>query len=312
MSNPELSIIAPMYNEEDVIDIFFKEVQSQLAKHPIDYEIICINDGSKDNTYGKLKEYSANDSRIKVINFSRNFGKEQALTAGIDYALGEAAIPIDCDLQDPPELMLEMYAKWKEGFDVVLAKRVDRKSDGFVKRTTSSLFYKIIHKISDVEIPENVGDFRLIDRKVIDVLKTYRERSRFMKGIFASVGFNQVTIEYTRPSRAAGTTSWNYFNLYKLAIDGVISFTSMPLKIWSYVGATTAIGSFFYGIYLIIKTLVFGVDLPGYASMMVVFLVMSGLILLSLGVIGEYLSRIFTEVKKRPVYIVMETLGFDE
>lgn len=312
INEPELSFIVPMYNEVEVIDVFFKEIQFHLSSIDADYEIICINDGSTDNTSDKLREYSAKDSRIKVINFSRNFGKEQALTAGLDYATGMAAIPMDCDLQDPPEIIKTMYDKWKEGFDVVLAKRVDRTSDSILKRTTSSLFYKIMQKISDINIPENVGDFRLIDRKVIDVIKTYREHTRFMKGIFASVGFKETTIEYARPIRAAGKTRWNYNKLYKLALEGIISFTSMPLKIWSYVGAITAMVSFSYGIYLVIKTLIFGIDVPGYASMMVVLLAMSGLILLSLGVIGEYLSRIFIEVKNRPIYIIKDTVGFDK
>ena len=258
-----------------------------------------------------LKEQSHRDSRVKVINLSRNFGKEHALSAGIDFAAGQAGIPIDCDLQDPPELIINMYEKWKEGFDVVLAKRVDRSSDGIVKRWTSAIFYNLIDKVSDVTIPKNVGDFRLIDRKVIDVLKTYPERTRFMKGIFASVGFKQTIIEYKRPHRAAGTTSWNYLMLYKLAIEGIVSFTSIPLKIWSYVGATVSILSFMYGFFLIIKTVFLGVDVPGYASTMIVVLIMSGLILLSLGVIGEYLSRIFIEIKQRPTYIVMDKIGFD-
>ena len=204
-----------------------------------------------------------------------------------------------------------MIEKWQEGYQVVLAKRIDRSSDSLIKRWTSALFYKLIDNISDIHIPANIGDFRLLDKVVLDVVKTYRERSRFMKGIFASLGFKEVTIEYIRPLRAAGETKWNYWQLYKLAIEGIISFTSLPLKVWSYIGASVAIGGFVYGIYLIIKTMVFGVDSPGYASLMVVLLFMSGLILLCLGVIGEYLSRIFIEVKARPLYIVMETVGFE-
>ncbi|MFT5249450.1 MAG: glycosyltransferase involved in cell wall biosynthesis [bacterium] len=308
----EISLIAPMFNEEEVIDVFFDTVNSYLEPAGIVYEIICVNDGSNDNTMLKLREHAKKNSRIKVVNLSRNFGKEVALTAGIDHAQGKAAVPIDCDLQDPPELVVEMYNKWKEGYDVVLGKRIDRSSDSLIKRFTSSLFYKIIDKISDVHIPENVGDFRLIDRKVINALKNFPERSRFMKGIFASLGFKEYTLEFVRPERIAGTTKWNYIKLYKLALEGIISFTSFPLKIWSYIGATAALGGFVYGGYLITKTLISGVDTPGYASLMVVVLFMSGLILLCLGVIGEYLARIFTEVKQRPIYIVMETIGLDE
>jgi glycosyltransferase involved in cell wall biosynthesis len=246
------------------------------------------------------------------VNLSRNYGKETALTAGLDHANGDAAIPIDCDLQDPIEVVPELIARWESGFDVVLAKRIDRTSDSLMKRITSKMFYKLIDKISDVNIPANVGDFRLMDKKVLDVLGQYRERSRFMKGIFASLGFKESVVEYVRAPRAAGTTKWNYWTLYKLALDGIISFTSLPLKIWSYIGATVAIGAFLYGAYLVIRTLFLGVDTPGYASLMVVLLFMSGLILLCLGVIGEYLARIFIETKCRPIYIVMDKIGFDE
>jgi len=310
--NPEISLVAPMYNEEEVVDVFFAEVERCLVNTNISYEIICVNDGSNDKTLLKLKAHADLDKRIKIVNLSRNFGKEIALTAGIDHATGDAAIPIDCDLQDPPKLIVDMHRKWKEGYDVVLAKRIDRSSDSIIKRITSSLFYTLIDKISDIHIPSNVGDFRLIDRKVINVLKNFPERSRFMKGLFASLGFKEFVLEYTRPERAAGTTKWNYIKLYRLALEGIISFTSFPLKIWSYIGALSALGAFLYGGYLIAKTIILGVDTPGYASLMVVVLFMSGLILLCLGVIGEYLARIFTEVKQRPIYIVMDTVGFEE
>jgi len=243
-TNVEISLIAPMYNEEEVIELFFNEVDKHLSHANISYEIVCINDGSSDNTLALLKKIAEHNNKIKVIDLSRNFGKEVALNAGIDYATGQAAIPIDCDLQDSPELITEMYKKWKEGFEVVLAKRVDRRSDSFIKRLTSSIFYKCIGKMSDIPIPENIGDFRLIDRKVITALKQYPERSRFMKGLFASLGFRETIVEYTRPERIAGTTKWNYFNLYKLALEGFISFTSFPLKIWSYIGSLTAVSAF--------------------------------------------------------------------
>ena len=306
-----VSLIVPMYNEEEVIGVFFSTIKSTLKNVDLDYEIVCVNDGSKDTTLTILRAHAERDRRIKIVALSRNYGKELALTAGLDFATGDAVIPIDCDLQDPPSVILEMIKKWQEGYQVVLAKRIDRSSDSLVKRWTSVLFYKLIDNLSDIHIPANVGDFRLLDKDALDVVKTYRERSRFMKGLFASLGFKEITIEYIRPPRAAGETKWNYWKLYKLAIEGIISFTSLPLKIWSYIGASVAIGGFVYGIYLIIKTMVFGVDSPGYASLMVVLLFMSGLILLCLGVIGEYLSRIFIEVKARPLYIVMETVGFE-
>jgi glycosyltransferase involved in cell wall biosynthesis len=231
------------------------------------------------------------------------------LSAGFNYATGEVSIPIDCDLQDPPEVILGMYRKWQEGFDVVLAKRIDRSSDSKLKRVTSSIFYKLIGRLSDIEMPENVGDFRLLDKKVVAVLKKYPERSRFMKGILASLGFRQAIVEYVRPRRAAGETKWNYLSLYRLALEGVVSFTSFPLKIWSYIGAAIAMLSFIYGLFMLLKTLIYGVDVPGYASLMVTLLFVSGLILISLGMIGEYLARIFVEVKQRPIYIVMEEIN---
>lgn len=306
----EISIIAPMYNEAAVIDRFFEQIQYYLAQITQSYEIICVNDGSTDQTWQKLVTYNQQDSRIKLINLSRNFGKEAALTAGIDHSTGQSVIPIDCDLQDPPELIIEMYQKWQEGFDVVLAKRIDRQSDSFIKRLTSKIFYSTMERVSDIDIPNDVGDFRLLDRKVINCLKQFQEKNRFMKGIFASLGFTTCTVEYTRPERVAGETKWNYLSLYRLAIDGIVSFSSFPLKLWSYIGASISLMAFLYGFFIMIKTLILGVDVPGYASLMVVILFMSGLILLCLGMIGEYLARVFIEVKDRPVYLVMEKKGF--
>lgn len=308
---PTISLIAPMFNEEEVVDLFFDAIKNVFSELDAKYEIVCVNDGSSDSTMSKLELAAKADERIKVVNLSRNYGKEAALTAGLDYCTGDAAIPIDCDLQDPPELIGDMISEWQYGADMVLAKRVDRKADSKVKRITSEMFYSIIDKISDISIPNNVGDFRLLDRRVVDALKTYRERTRFMKGLFASLGFNQVTIEYSRPERVAGTTKWNYIQLYKLAIEGIISFTSLPLKIWSYIGGAISMLTFIYGIYLIIKTLLYGIDTPGYASLMVVTLFIGGLILMCLGIIGEYLSRIFIEVKQRPLYLVRDTKNFE-
>ena len=306
-----LSLVVPMYNEEAVIGLFFERIIPCLEQITVNFEVICVNDGSSDKTWEQLQIHAAQDDRIKLLGLSRNFGKEAALCAGLDFSTGQAVVPIDCDLQDPPELIGEMYKKWQEGAHVVLARRADRSSDSFMKRWTSRQFYSIMQLLSDINIPVNVGDFRLIDRRVVDCLKRYPERNRFNKGLFASLGFKEAVVEYTRPERARGVTKWNYFGLYKLAVDGIVSFTSFPLKLWSYIGAAVAMYAFVYGGYLIIKTLMFGVDTPGYASLMVVVLFMSGLILLSLGIIGEYLARIFIEVKHRPLYIVMEKYGFD-
>lgn len=308
--NKLISIVAPMYNEGEVLDIFFSELEKCFVSINYDYEVICVNDGSNDNTYDLLKSKLYENNAIKVINLSRNYGKEIALTAGIDYATGHAIIPIDCDLQDPVNIIPKLIEKWEQGYDIVLAKRIDRSSDSFAKRHTSKIFYKLIDKISDVKIPSDVGDFRLMDKKAVEALRGFRERSRFMKGIMASLGFKQTIVEYKRAPRIAGKTKWNYWKLYSLALEGIISFTSLPLKIWSYIGAFVAFGAFFYGAFLIIKTLIFGIDTPGYASLMVVLLFMTGLILLCLGVIGEYLARIFIESKDRPLYIIDEKIGF--
>lgn len=310
MDVPDLSLVVPMYNEEASCAGFFEAVLPILNSIGCSFEIICVNDGSKDETLGALKRARNADSRIKIVNLSRNFGKEAAMTAGIDIASGKAVVPMDADLQDPPELLLEMYARWRSGAQVVLAKRVDRSSDSALKRITSSWFYDIFALLTNAAIPKDVGDFRLMDRVVVNALKSLPERSRFMKGLFAWVGYRQETIEYTRPLRAAGTTKFNYIRLWNFALDGIFSFSAVPLKIWSYFGALVSVSAILFMIYLIAKTLVTGVDTPGYASLLSIMLFLNGMVLLSLGAIGEYLSRIFVEVKQRPVYLINELDGF--
>lgn len=312
MEKPEISLVVPMYNEEDVIGIFIEKIRSALDGIIPKYEIVFINDGSNDSTWEIIRKYANEDDRIKGICLSRNFGKEAALSAGIDYAIGRSVIPIDCDLQDPPELIIDMYHKWKEGYQVVLARRADRSSDSFFKRFTSKQFYRIIDKMSDIRIPHNVGDFRLLDRAVIEVLKKFPEKKRFMKGLFASLGFKEYTLEYKRPVRAAGKTKWNYIKLCSLAIEGLVSFTTFPLKLWSYLGITISSLSFGYGLYLSFRTIFLGRVVPGYASMVVLLLFLNGLVLINLGIIGEYLSRVFYEVKNRPLYIVMDEVGISD
>ena len=308
----KLSIVTPMFNESESISAFIETMKEALSKLTENFEIVCINDGSRDSTLQELKQEHRKDIRIKIVSFSRNFGKEVALTAGLNYASGDAVIPMDCDLQDPPELIGQMIEKWQEGYDVVLGKRVDRSSDGAFKRQSASWFYKLLGSLSDIKIPENVGDFRLMDKRVVDQLKLYPERNRFMKGIFASLGFKQYEMDYVRPKRHAGETKFNLLKLYKLAIEGVVSFSSLPLKIWSYLGFMISLGSMFYGIVLIFKTLFWGIDVPGYASLMVTNLIMSGIMLMGIGIVGEYIARIFIEVKARPLYIISETLGFSD
>ena len=307
----EISIVVPLYNEEENIDYLFTRLLSVLDKLETSYEIVCVNDGSKDNTLKQLIDHHHQNPVIKVINLSRNFGKEIALTAGIDYANGAAIIPIDADLQDPPELIEELVAKWREGYDVVYATRRSRQGETWLKRFTADAFYKTIGKMTSIPIPANTGDFRLLDRKVVEALKQIPERTRFMKGLFAWVGYKQTSVMFDREPRAAGATTWNYWKLWNFAIDGITSFSFVPLKIWSYIGLLISFISLLYACFLVIRTLILGIDVPGYASLMVAVLFFGGIQLITLGVIGEYLGRVYEEVKGRPLYFVRESYGFE-
>ena len=304
MNNPTISIIAPCYNEEETIEPFLRRIEEILTQINEPYEIVFINDGSRDNTLNVLLNAKQNFKNIRIINFSRNFGKEAALTAGLDKARGEAAIPIDVDLQDPPKLIKDLVAKWREGYEVVLAKRADRTSDSFAKRVSADLFYKLNGKISNVDIPNNVGDFRLMSKRVVEALKQLPENQRFMKGLFAWVGFKTVAIEYVREKREAGQSSFNGWKLWNFALDGITSFSTLPLRIWLYIGALVSFLSFLYGSFIILKTLIFGVDLPGYASLAVIMLFLGGIQLIGIGILGEYIGRIYSESKRRPSYII--------
>jgi glycosyltransferase involved in cell wall biosynthesis len=305
----ELSIVVPMWNESAVLDRFFARLLPVLEDITPRWEILCVDDGSTDDTFARLKAHRAREPRIRLIRLSRNFGKESALSAGLDFAAGAAVIPMDVDLQDPPELIPDLVAKWREGYDVVLARRVSREGEGWLKRATAHGFYRLIGRLGNVEIPENVGDFRLMDRRVIEALAALPERSRFMKGVFAWLGFRQAVIDYAREPRAAGTVKQNWARLFSLAVDGIVSFSAVPLKIWSYIGFGIAAFAGLFGLYIIGRTLIYGTDVPGYASLMVVVLFLNGLVLIGLGVIGEYLARIFTEVKRRPVYVISDHAG---
>ncbi|XHU96899.1 MAG: glycosyltransferase family 2 protein [cyanobacterium endosymbiont of Rhopalodia gibba] len=309
MDSMEISVVVPLYNEAPNIDQLFKRLLSVLDRLNLTYEIICIDDGSRDNTLTNLIDYHQRYPEIKVIELSRNFGKEIALTAGLDYARGKAVIPIDGDLQDPPELIGELIAKWREGYDVVYAKRRSRQGESWLKRFTADMFYRVISKMSRVPIPRNTGDFRLLDQRVVMAVKKIPERTRFMKGLFAWVGYKETAIFYDRPPRYQGQTKWNYWKLWNFAIDGITSFSMVPLKVWSYVGVLLSLFAFFYGLFLIVWTLVSGVDVPGYPSLMVTVLFLGGIQLISLGVIGEYLGRVYEEVKERPLYLVRDCYG---
>jgi glycosyltransferase involved in cell wall biosynthesis len=306
-----ISLIVPFFNEEKGVFPFVEEVMStfEVLASQYDIEIICVNDGSTDKTFDILKEARKIYSCIRIIDFSRNFGKEAAITAGLDYSTGDAAVPIDSDLQHPPKLVLDMIEKWESGFEVVLARRIDRSTDSPIQKVTARAFYEVSRHISHVEIPSDVGDFRLMDRKVVEAVKSLRENCRFMKGIFAWVGFRTTTVDYRVDVRKHGKSSFNTWKLWNFALEGITSFSTVPLRIWSYIGGVISLLSFFYALYLIVTTLVFGVDTPGYASLMVVVLFSAGVQLIGIGVLGEYLGRVFSEVKGRPAYIVREVIS---
>lgn len=305
----ELSIVIPMHNESEVLNILFTRLKFCLEQVTTNYEIVCVDDGSRDNTAALIRDYHRKDPRVKLVQLSRNFGKEAALTAGIDYAVGRGVIPLDADLQDPPELISAMVEKWREGYKMVLATRRNRPGDSWLKRKTAEWFYAIINSLSSVKIPANTGDFRLLDRQVVEAVKHLPERTRFMKGIFAFSGFSTTTVYFDREARAGGNTSWNYWNLWNFALEGIFSFTTSPLHIWTYIGAFISFSSFIYMMVIILRTLVLGITVPGYASLMVAVLFMGGMQLLSIGIIGEYIGRIYSETKQRPIYLVEETTG---
>ena len=308
---PLVSIISPFYNEGLGVLKFKEAITNVLNSLPeYDFEIICIDDGSTDNTLSKLIAVAHHDHRFRIIELSRNFGKEAAMTAGIDEAKGNCIIPIDADLQDPPALIGKMLIEWQQGYEVVLAKRIDRSTDSFAKRKTAQLFYRLHNVVSNLQIPEDVGDFRLMDRVVVDALKKLPERQRFMKGLFAWVGFKSVTVEYVRNARSTGTTKFSGWRLWNFAIEGITSFSLVPLKVWTYIGLFGSLFAIFYATFIIIRTWIFGIDLPGYASLLVVMLFFGSLQLMSLGIIGEYIGRIYFESKQRPIYLIKKQHQF--
>jgi glycosyltransferase involved in cell wall biosynthesis len=268
------------------------------------FELVFVNDGSRDNTFARLFDRGRGDRRIRIVNLSRNFGKEAALTAGIDHAKGDILIPMDIDLQDPPDLIQPFIARWREGYDIVYGVRSARLTDTRAKRMSAGWFYRVFNSMSPVRIPPNVGDFRLVDRRAVEILRQLPERNRFMKGLFAWVGFNSIGVPYERPQRAAGTTKFNFWRLWNFALDGVVSFSTAPLRAWFYVGVVIATIAVFYALFIVTRVLILGIDTPGYASLLIAVLLMGAIQLLSLGIIGEYLGRLFLEVKGRPIYVV--------
>jgi glycosyltransferase involved in cell wall biosynthesis len=307
---PVLSVVVPCYNESDNVDTLFERLESVLDALGETYEIVCVDDGSRDDTLARLAAHHERNPAIKVVGLARNFGKEIALTAGIDHAVGQAVVPIDADLQDPPEVIGQLVARWRDGFDVVYARRRSRQGESWVKRATANLFYRVIDRVSEVPIPRDTGDFRLMDRRVVEALKRLPERTRFMKGLFAWVGYRQTAIEYDRDPRLRGQTTWNYWRLWNFALEGITSFSTVPLRVWSYVGVLVSLVALGLAGVLVIRGT--DPDAPGYASLMVAVLFLGGVQLISLGVLGEYLGRIYREVKGRPLYLVRDRWGTEE
>lgn len=304
-----LSLIIPMHNEAEVLPTTLAAIHAVLGELRVDYEIIGVDDGSTDATFDVLSRLSASDARLKGLRLSRNFGKEAALSAGLDHCRGDMVVPIDADLQDPPALIADFITLWEAGYDAVYGVRTERRSDTFFKRATAGAFYRIFNRISDVPIPGDTGDFRLMDRVVVEALRGLPERNRFMKGLFAWVGFRQVGVPYSRPERAAGTTSFNGPRLFRFALDGITAFSTAPLRVWSLVGLAGAAAALGYALFLIAVVLVRGRDIPGYASLMVVLLLFSSFQMIALGVFGEYLGRMYQEIKGRPLYIISDRVG---
>lgn len=301
---PRLSVITPVFNEADAIALFLGSMFPILNQTGCDWDIHFVNDGSTDETLKVLLEGVKRSHRIKLINLARNFGKEAAMTAGLDLVDADIVVIIDVDLQDPPELILDFVAKWREGYDVVYGVRESRRDDTKLKRSTAQLFYRLFNRISRTKIPSNVGDFRLMDRRVVEAVRQLPERNRFMKGLLAWVGFSSAAVPFHRSARAAGQTKFRLHSLWNFALDGLFSFSTLPLKVWTYIGGLLAMSAVGYAVFIIGQTLLFGTDVPGYASLMVVLLTASAAQLLSLGIIGEYIARLTIETKQRPIYLI--------
>lgn len=305
-----VSVVVPVFNEGAGVDTFHEAIARVFDRLPgIRLELICVDDGSSDDTLARLMLLADKDPRVRVVELSRNFGKEAALTAGIDTATGDAIIPIDADLQDPPELIPQLIEEWVKGAEVVLARRSDRSADSFLKRGTAQMFYRLHNRVSSISIPENVGDFRLLDRAAVNVLKDLPETQRFMKGLFAWVGFRTVSVDYVRPPRASGTSKFSGWRLWNFALEGFTSFSTAPLRMWTYIGLVGAAITLVYASFIIIRTLVYGTDVPGYASLMVAVLFLGSLQLISIGVLGEYVGRLYIEAKRRPPYVIRKKYG---
>ena len=306
---PELSLVVPVLDEEAAIAIFLDAVRPVLDRIGLSYEVILVDDGSTDRTADVVEDHAARDSRVCLLRLTRNFGKEAALTAGLDWSRGAAVIPMDVDLQDPPELIEQFVAHWRQGYDIAYGQRTDRSTDGALKRMSARAFHRVFRRLTRAGIEDNAGDYRLMDRRVVEATLLLRERNRFMKGLFAWVGFRAVAVAYARPERSAGDSKFGFWRLWNFALDGITSFSTAPLRIWTYLGMMVAGGALAYMSFLIVRTLWQGRDVPGYASLMVVVLLLGAVQLMSLGIIGEYLGRLYIEVKQRPIYLVRKAVG---
>ena len=303
----KISLLIPAYNEQEVLRHLYERLNKLAGQTPhYDFEFLFVNDGSRDKTLEIIKGFAEADHRIAYVNLSRNFGKETAMLAGLDHVTGDATVIIDADLQDPPELIPQMITFWEEGYDDIYAKRRSRAGESWFKKITSEVFYKILQKSTDIPIQRDTGDFRLLSRRCVEALRQFRESQRYTKGMFSWIGYKKKEMLYDRDPRAAGETKWNYLKLTNFAIDGITSFTTAPLRISSFFGVIISAASFIYILFLVIRTTFYGSDLAGYPSMMAVILFLGGIQLLSLGVIGEYIGRIFNETKNRPLYLVEE------
>lgn len=306
-----ISCVVPVYNEEAVVGEFIQALKQQLATLTSRFEIIMVDDGSKDHTVEKIYPYTT-EGQVKLLALSRNFGKEIALTAGIEHASGDVLVMLDADFQHPVEVLSTFLNHWAEGYDMVYGARIDRENETWLKRQFAHLFYWMMKKMTKIDMPNNAGDFRLMDKKIVDALKHFPERTRFMKGLYAWVGFKKIAVPYEVQARAAGKSSWGFSRLTELAITGLTSFSDVPLRVWGWVGFAISLISMIYAIYIVTVTLIYGADLPGFPTMIVAIMFFGGVQLLSVGILGEYIARIFTEVKQRPKYLLRMKEGFHE
>ncbi|WP_052469255.1 glycosyltransferase family 2 protein [Pseudomonas massiliensis] len=307
-----ISLVVPVYNEEQAIELFYQAVERMAAQRPYRFEILFINDGSTDDSAQAVERLMGNKLDVVLVNLTRNFGKESALLAGLEHSRGDAVIPLDVDLQDPVELIPELIERWQQGADIVLAKRADRSTDGLLKRKTAGWFYKLNNAISDNRLEENVGDFRLLSRRTVEHIKALPERNLFMKGVMQWVGGQRAVVEYTRPERVAGTSKFNGWKLWNLALEGITSFSTVPLRVWTYIGALVALGALMYSAWVVVSTLLWGNEVAGYASLMATLLFLGGVQLIGIGVLGEYIGRIYAEAKSRPRYLVDSVIRNEE